>query len=139
MRRSEVVAVAATLLLAVPVAGCGDKKTNRAKAYSAPVATQATGADAAEAKAAARKAVSAVEACFVDTQDYSQCKSATVLGAAGVKLGTGPGQASVVTASPTTYKIEAHAKGGGSFAIEKSDTGALSRTCSGAGCKGGKW
>jgi type IV pilus assembly protein PilA len=133
------VAVAATLLLAVPVSGCGNKKTNRAKAYSAPVAAQATGADTVEAKAAARKAATAVESCFVDSQDYSQCKSATVLSAAGVEAGTGPGQASVVAAGPNTYRIEAHSKAGGVFTVAKLDDGSMPRTCSGAGCEGGKW
>lgn len=132
MRTREIAVAAATLLLAVPVIGCGgDKKTNRAKATSQ--------AGAAEAKSAARTAVTGVESCFADSQDYSQCKSPSVLSAAGLKAGTGPGQARVVAATAATYKIEAHAPAGAVFVVQKDANGTTSRTCSGEGCVGGKW
>lgn len=140
MRTRKIALAAATLLLAIPIAGCGgDKKSNRAKAYSAPAAASTSGADAAEAKGAARAAVSAVEACYADSQDYSQCKTPAVLKAAQVEEGSGPGEASVTAATASTYKIDAHAKGGAVFTIEKGASGAVERTCSGAGCEGGKW
>jgi hypothetical protein len=137
-------ALAAVLVVALPIAGCGDDKSNRDAAYKAPETTPATAAnpaDAAEAKSAARAAASAVESCFVDSMDYSQCKSAKVLSAAGagVEPGSDPGQVEVTEATASTYKIEAHAEGGAVFAIEKAASGEMKRTCSGPGCEGGSW
>jgi hypothetical protein len=142
MPSRNLAALSAALLVAVPIAGCGGGKSNRDAAYTAPkttATTAATPADAAKAKAAARTAATAVESCYVDSQDYSQCKSAKTLSVAGVKSGSGPGQAEVTEATASTYKIEAHADATTVFAVEKPASGALKRTCSGPGCTGATW
>src|SRR4051794_31643737 len=140
MRTRRIAALAATLLIALPVAGCGGD-SNRDAAYTAPArtTTAATGADTAKAKAAARTAATAVESCYVDSMDYTQCKSPKVLSVAGVQAGTAPGQASVTKATASTYRIEAHADANTVFALEKSASGPVKRTCSGPGCEGGTW
>ena len=142
MQSRNLAALSAALLVAMPIAGCGGGKSNRDAAYTAPkttTTTAATPADAAKAKAAARSAATAVESCYVDSQDYSQCKAPNVLSVAGVKAGSGPGQAEVTQATASTYKIEAHADTSTVFAIEKAASGKLERTCSGPGCTCATW
>ena len=56
----------------------------------------------ASAKSDARNLVSQVEACFADTQDYTQCNTASALGTTGLDYGTGAGQVSV-TASASEH------------------------------------
>jgi hypothetical protein len=85
-----------------------------------------------EAKSKARQAVTEVEACFVDEQDYRRCRDiATVEGV------------EVTEAGPATYTIVARSESGTSFEIEKQKTGALARICSpggSGGCPdGGHW
>ena len=141
MRTREIAGLAATLLIAVPVAGCGGDDSNRDAAYTAPprTATTAAGADTAKAKGAARTAATAVESCFVDNQDYTKCKSAKVLSVAGVDVGTAPGQATVTKATASTYRIEAHADADTVFALERSANGTTKRTCEGPSCEAGTW
>src|SRR5215213_6569430 len=101
MHSRNLAALAATLLVALPVAGCGGDESNRDAAYTAPETTATTAADpadTAEAKSTARKAATAVESCFVDSMDYSKCRSAKVLGVAGVEAGSGAGQVEVTEA-----------------------------------------
>src|SRR3954464_12016683 len=105
---------------------------------------QKKGQDAA-AKSDARNAVSQVESCFADEQDYTKCVSgATAM--ADANLGTNV----VITApdGPNLYKVaaESKAKTGTafhSFVITKTSTGAIDRTCTPVGkgsCKtDGKW
>ena len=134
MRTHTLAALAATLILSL--AGCGgdDKKTNRDAAYKPPSASPQA---VAEAKSTARNATSLIESCYVDTQDYSQCKPALTEG--GLKVGTAPGQVNVTAATPSSYRIEAYSEGGGTFAVVKDEGGAMKRTCSGAGCEGDTW
>ncbi|MFL5780828.1 MAG: hypothetical protein ACJ760_05920 [Thermoleophilaceae bacterium] len=133
--------------LALVAAGCGGgDKSNRTSAYKPPVAPQAAaaGADAARqdagAKAEARILVTAVEACFVDQQDYSACKKPE-----GVTepMGSGPGQAEVKQASTAGYTVVAHSESGTSFEVTKGDDGQLERSCDkpgDGGCEaGGPW
>jgi type IV pilus assembly protein PilA len=84
------------------------------------------------AKADARNAVTQVETCYADTQDYSSCATSTVLSAAGL------GNVVPSGASTSAYTVTATSKSGGTFAVSRSATG-LARTCSGGGCNGGTW
>jgi type IV pilus assembly protein PilA len=94
----------------------------------------------ADAKSNARNAVSQVESCYANEQDYSKCKTATDLGNTGLDLGTGPTQVEISSAAGTPsrgYTITAHAKSGTDFLIKKDETtGKISRSCS-APSKGG--
>lgn len=141
--------VIAVSVLAIAVAGCGgsDKKSNRAKAYTAPATTgsdfQSTGSAVqqdAEAKADARNLVTEVETCFIDQQTYSACKKP-----AGTKLpiGSGSGQVEVSEAGTATYTVVAHSRSGTNFEVKKDDKGVISRSCDKdgqGGCKaGGTW
>ena len=53
----------------------------------------------ASAKSDARNLVSQVEACFSDTQDYTQCATASALGTTGLDYGTAAGQVSVTASA----------------------------------------
>jgi len=138
MRSRHPAAVGAALALALPFGGCGGDDSQDA----APTAKQTTDSSPGEtlrAEGAARAAASAIEACFVDKMDYSECKSPAVLRQAGVVAGTGPSEVTVTEASATGYTLEAHSEPGGIFRIEKTADGEMKRTCSGPGCSGGSW
>ena len=83
------------------------------------------------AKSDARNAVTQVESCYADTQDYTNCATTTALSAAGLKLIT------ATTPGVSTYSITASAKSGNTFTIAKDAAGNVSRTCT--GCSGGSW
>jgi type IV pilus assembly protein PilA len=92
----------------------------------------------ASAKSDARNAVSQIESCYTDTQDYSQCgPAAGAMSQAntGMKFGAAP----VNTTSPATvglvatttgYTITAKSKSNVNYIITKNTTaGTLTRTC----------
>src|SRR5688572_5656665 len=104
----------------------------------------------AQAKANARAAVTSVDACFTETQDFTLCDTREELEAAGAKLGTdltdiATQQAGAVsiTADVDTYTITGYSHSGNVFAIAKAADNTSSRTCTTAsqgGCKsGGVW
>ena len=97
----------------------------------------------ASAKSDARNLVSQVEACFADTQDYSQCNTSSALGTTGLSYGTGSGQVSVTASAPSTFTVTATSASGNTFAINRVAAGGYTRTCTTAGnggCKtGGTW
>jgi type IV pilus assembly protein PilA len=101
----------------------------------------------ARAKSDARNAVSHVEACYVNAEDYSKCLDVAGLGSGtGLNLGTGDGQVEITSSDPDSYAITAHAPTGATFTISRTAAGTdLARTCTvpsghtDAGCKGGKW
>jgi hypothetical protein len=93
-------------------AGCGGGDKQKSSAAPSPNAAQAD----ATAKAAARTAVSELEACYVDSMNYGDCKPAT----RGVDLSD---------ATATGYKLTAKSAAGNSFVIEKAKSGAITRTC----------
>lgn len=132
MTKTLSAALAAVALAAL--AGCGDdEKSNRDAAYKPPTSSPS---ETADAKSHARNAASIVESCFADTQDYAACKD---LSEGGLEVGTGPGQVNVVAASARSYRIEAYAEGGATFAIVQQEGGKIERECSGPGCQGGTW
>jgi type IV pilus assembly protein PilA len=97
----------------------------------------------ASAKSDARNLVSQVEACFADTQDYTQCNTSSALGTTGLSYGTGAGQVSVTASATGTFTVSAVSQSGNSFDINRVSTGGYTRTCStggNGGCKtGGTW
>jgi type IV pilus assembly protein PilA len=93
-----------------------------------------------DAKSNARSLVEHVESCYANTQDYTQCGIAA-LGATGLPLGTGLGQATVTSPDAQSYTITAKSKSGGVFTIAKTGSTPTARTCSGGskGCTSGTW
>ena len=94
------------------------------------------------AKSNARNAVSQVESCFADEQDYTNCTS---LANTGLPT-SGTEQVTVTAATGTPslgYAIVAKAKSGNTFTITKANNGTSTRTCTvaaAAGCPtGGVW
>jgi type IV pilus assembly protein PilA len=86
------------------------------------------------AKSDARNAVTQVETCYADAQNYTSCATTATLVAAGLSNVLVSG----VTAS--AYTVYATSKSGGSFSVSRTATG-LARSCSGgtSGCNGGTW
>jgi type IV pilus assembly protein PilA len=101
----------------------------------------------AEAKSAARNAVSQVESCASDyAGNYSSCTTAAQLGNTGLDVVAGtPGAGQVVvtaTGGGTGFDVTAGSKSTNTFTISKSpSTGITSRSCTGSdgGCKAGSW
>jgi type IV pilus assembly protein PilA len=102
---------------------------------------QQTKGQDASAKSDARNAVSQVESCYADTQDYTNCTNAK-----GVLSGTGidSTKVAVTAGTSTTYTVAATSKSSNVFTITRNADGTTSRTCtnnaSGKGsCSGGSW
>ena len=104
----------------------------------------------ASAKSDARNAVSQVESCFTDEQNYTNCQwttgaqSTAMVDAklpSSVKVSAGGTMADGSTAAQ--YVVDATSQSNNHFFIRKSGTGTYERTCSTAGtgaCKAdGKW
>jgi type IV pilus assembly protein PilA len=105
---------------------------------------QKKGQDAA-AKSDARNAVSQVESCFADTQDYALCDEATAaeLGTTtGLAIGSGKGQVEI-SGNGNSYTITGHSKSDNNFLITKTNGAAPERDCTaknvGACPSSGKW
>jgi type IV pilus assembly protein PilA len=100
----------------------------------------------ASAKSNARNAVSQLESCFADEEDYRNCAGTNVtkLGTTGLNIiGTGTptdGQVLVVGGTDaTSYTVTAASKSGNSFSIKKASGASPTRECTAAGdggCKG---
>ena len=119
------------LALALAPAGCGGDDEGRGDSAE----------EGQRARSAARAAVTAVEACFVDMADYSRCTGAETLNAADLEAGTDPGQVEISEAGATSYTATAYLSGGSWFAITRRDSG-MERGCKAppeAGCEGGTW
>ena len=98
---------------------------------------QSKGQDAS-AKSDARNAVSAIESCYADAQDYSGCT------AANLATQNTPIQSTVTpTLGTNTYTVKATSKSGNTFSIVRATDGTYTRSCTTAGsgsCKaGGLW
>ena len=97
----------------------------------------------ASAKSDARNLVSQVEACFSDTQDYTQCNTASALGTTGLPYGTGVNQVSVTASATSTFTVTANSASGNTFSVNRAAGGGYTRTCTvdgDGGCKpGGTW
>lgn len=125
------------LLIVVLIVG-----TLAAMALATFGAQQKKGKDAS-AKSNARSAVTQVESCFTNTQDYTGCVNASQLGVTGLDVGG----AIIITAVATGYSIAATSKSTNVFTIAKVAGAPVTRTCTvgsggvGGGCKvsGGSW
>jgi type IV pilus assembly protein PilA len=82
------------------------------------------------AKSDLRNAVTQVESCYADSQDYSTCATAATLSTAGLAKVT------VVSSASNAYALKEDSKSGVSFSIAKDTAGNIARNCSG-GCSGG--
>jgi type IV pilus assembly protein PilA len=86
-----------------------------------------------EAKSNARNAVTALESCYADTQDYQQCSSA--IADAGLPTGaTDKNQVTLTGVTATGYTIKAKTKSDSSGAktfdiIKDPATGKVTRSC----------
>ena len=83
------------------------------------------------AKSDARNAVTQIESCYADSQDYTSCATVANMTAAGLKLVT------AASGTTSTYTVTATSKSTNTFTIAKDATGNVARTCS--GCTGGSW
>ena len=107
---------------------------------------QAKGQDAS-AKSDARNAVSQVESCYADTQDYQVCETQAQLAgtgkSTGLDIGPAKGQVSIDGTAQTSYTIVGFSQSGTKFSITKTAGAAPTRTCDKPGegaCKSdGKW
>jgi type IV pilus assembly protein PilA len=92
---------------------------------------QKKGQDSA-AKSDARNAVSHVESCFTEEQNYANCVNASsAMADAKIPAGT------VITAVPANgFTVVSTSKSTGTFTISKNAAGVFARTCSAPG-KGG--
>jgi type IV pilus assembly protein PilA len=82
------------------------------------------------AKSDLRNAVTQIESCYADTQNYSTCATAAVLSTAGL-----PGLTAGGTSN--TYSVSVTSKSTNTFTIAKVAAGTVSRTCT--GCSGSTW
>src|SRR3954468_10582055 len=72
----------------------------------------------ADAKSNARNAVSQIEACYSNEQNYSKCQTAADLGSTGLDLGATAGAVEIAadSSAPTRgFTVTAHSKSGGDF------------------------
>jgi type IV pilus assembly protein PilA len=85
----------------------------------------------ASAKTNARNAVSQVEACYTDTQDYGSCLNTNLATAnTGLQFGTAADQVNITSSAADAFVITGYAKTGNQFRITKTTvTGAISRDC----------
>jgi type IV pilus assembly protein PilA len=100
------------------------------------------------AKADVRNAYTQVEACYADTQNYTDCNTDAELGGATKTgftfvAGNAPAAGKIgLDGADNTFTVTSVSKSKGKFWIEKTAAGAIERKCSGAtaGCKGdGTW
>ena len=90
----------------------------------------------ASAKSNARNAVSQIESCFADEQDYQKCTTGStpnVLANTGVPI-TGTEAVTVTSTAADTYTVTAPSKSANSFVITRATgTGVIARTCTTGG------
>ena len=91
------------------------------------------------AKSDARTLVTAMEACYTESQRYDTCPGNDH----GVQIGTGRGESTAAGAGDG-YTIDAYSRSGNTFTIVKNPDQTVERTCSDAGskqggCNGGSW
>ena len=115
---------ASFLVLLALVAGCGgddDEGDDGGKTTTTANAVQQD----ARAKGAARDLATVVEACFADEATYAGC--------ADVGEGLNVAEATVESATDTTYTVVSPSASGNEFRVEKTEAGELARTCATAG------
>ena len=83
------------------------------------------------AKSDLRNAVTQIESCYADAQDYTGCATTAVLSAAGLTKITG------ASGTTNTYTVNETSKSSNTFTITKIAAGTVARTC--GGCAGSTW
>jgi type IV pilus assembly protein PilA len=86
----------------------------------------------ASAKSNARNAVSYVEACYTDTQDYSKCTKASELGQTPFPVVNGTpnaGEVRVRVVDPELFRVVADSQSGNHFRIVKESDGTVKLDC----------
>ena len=105
---------------------------------------QRTKGQDASAKSDARNAVTQVESCFTDQQDYAQCTWTGATGPAPILGAKLPSTVVITSAAADSYVITATSDSANTFTITKaSGSAAVSRTCNtpskGACPSNGQW
>jgi type IV pilus assembly protein PilA len=85
----------------------------------------------ASAKSDARNAVSQVESCFTQEQDYRNCETADTATMGDAKIDTAT--TTVTSSAADQYVVVSTSKSGNAFTITKNADGTSSRTCTTAG------
>ena len=97
---------------------------------------QAKGQDA-DAKSNARNVVSAVQSCYAETQNYTECTTDVNLSDNGAKpgvpIGAGEGEVAITATVEDAFGVDALSKSGTTFSIDVDTDGTSTRTCSAAG------
>ena len=85
----------------------------------------------AEAKSNARNILSVVEACNANEDDYTHCESDDVPGIenAGIALGGGRGQVTVISSDRRSFTIISLSRSGNTFRLTRTNGGSADRTC----------
>jgi len=85
----------------------------------------------AEAKSNARNILSIVEACNANEDDYTHCESDDVPGIenAGIALGGGRGQVTVISSDRRSFTIISLSRSGNTFRLTRTNGGSADRTC----------
>jgi type IV pilus assembly protein PilA len=86
------------------------------------------------AKSDARNAVTQIESCYADSQDYATCAVAKTLTDAGL-----PATVTAAPAGTSGYAVTSTSKSKNVFTITKADDGSSSRACTGSGCPAATW
>ena len=113
-----------TFVALATAVGCGsddDDGDSGSAATTEEQSIEAAGEQDAAAKAAARELVTHVETCFVEQQSYAGCENA----GEGADLG----QATVESATDTSFTIVSPSESGNTFRLEKKKDGSLERIC----------
>lgn len=97
-----------------------------------------------DAKENAANLARLVQACYTETQDYSECNNADLElhESTGLPLGGSPGQVQAVNPSSNELQVDAFSRSGATFSVVVvAGSPTLARVCTGdtAGCRGGKW
>lgn len=103
-----------------------------------------------DAKANTRNAVTSLEACFTETQNFTRCDTRVELEGAGARLGVGltdttaEQQGAVsITATADTYTVVGYSRSGNEFSIARDADNRTTRSCTpggAGGCRlGGLW
>lgn len=95
----------------------------------------------ADAKENVTNLTRVVATCFVETQDYTKCRTADLNGT-GLPLGAGVGEVEALNPAFDELLVTAHSRSNGNFTT-KLDAGTvgIERICDGGtgGCNGGRW
>jgi type IV pilus assembly protein PilA len=101
----------------------------------------------ASAKSDVRNAVTHIESCYTDTQDYGDCLDATAFAGTGLTPVAAladldpDGEVLVASGADNSFSITAESKSGNTFTISRTLGGPPARACTGTdgGCRSLTW